>query len=75
MYEKRDDGIPVREACVKMVSGYEINMCFYAVSIAEGFRNGFSQKKINLDLERVSMLEIIQELTTNGLQSFSITMN
>ena len=63
MKKKRDDGIPVREACVKkwflVMSLIWVFTLFLLLKVSG---NGFSQKKINLDLERVSMLEIIQEL-------------
>ena len=63
MKKKRDDGIPVREACVKKWFLVMRLICVFTLFLLlKVSGNGFSQKKINLDLERVSMLEIIQEL-------------
>ena len=45
-----------------MVSGYEINMCFYAVSIAEGFREWILPKEDKLGSGASEYVEIIQEL-------------
>ncbi len=54
-----------------MVSGYEINMCFYAVSIAEGFREWILPKEDKLGSgasEYVGDYSGVE--TTNGLQVF-----
>ena len=54
-----------------MVSGYEINMCFYAVSIVEGFREWILPKEDKLGSgasEYVGDYSRIE--TTNGLQVF-----
>ena len=54
-----------------MVSGYEINMCFYAVSIVEGFREWILPKE---DKFRSGASEYVGDYsgieTTNGLQVF-----
>ena len=63
MQKKRDDGIPVREACVKKWFLVMKLICVFTLFLLlKVSANGFSQKKISLDFEKASMLEIIQEL-------------
>ena len=63
MKKKRDDGIPVREACVKKWFLVMKLICVFTLFLLlKVSANGFSQKKISLDFEKASMLEIIQEL-------------
>ena len=63
MKKKRDDGIPVRGTCVKKWFLVMKLICVFTLFLLfKVSANGLAQKKINLDLERVSMLEIIQEL-------------
>ena len=63
MQKKRDDGIPVREACVKKWFLVMKLICVFTLFLVlKASANGFTQKKVSLDFEKANMLEIIQEL-------------
>ena len=63
MQKKRDDGIPVREACVKKWFLVMKLICVFTLFLLlKASANGFTQKKVSLDFEKANMLEIIQEL-------------
>ena len=63
MKKKRDDGIPVWGGmCKKWFLIMKLICVFTLLLMFKVSANGFSQKKVNLNVEKASMLEIIQEL-------------
>ncbi len=59
-----------------MVSGYEIDMCFYIVSIVESFQGMVSlKKKISLILRKQACWKLFKNCVSKRLQVFFNQMN